>query len=137
MRFLIVDDDESIILFLRTFLSAHAECITAANGLEAVSAFDAAMEEERPFAAVFMDILLPGIMDGNEVVQALRRIEESHEGAVASFKLIMISVLTDTQNVSESFFHGRADAYLPKPLRRETLLAELVKLGLVDIPLPN
>lgn len=137
MRFLIVDDDESIILFLRTFLSAHAECITAANGLEAVSAFEAAIEEERPFAAVFMDILLPGIMDGNEVVQALRRIEDSHQGAVASFKLIMISILTDTQNVSESFFHGRADAYLPKPLRRETLLAELVKLGLVEIPLPN
>ncbi|KHK00398.1 response regulator [Desulfovibrio sp. TomC] len=137
MRFLIVDDDESIILFLRTFLSAHAECITAANGLEAVSAFEAAMEEGRPFAAVFMDILLPGIMDGNEVVQALRRIEDSREGAVAPFKLIMISVLTDTQNVSESFFHGRADAYLPKPLRRETLLAELVKLGLAELPLPN
>ena len=137
MRFLIVDDDESIILFLRTFLSAHAECITAANGLEAVSAFEAAIEEERPFAAVFMDILLPGIIDGNEVVQALRRIEDSHQGAVASFKLIMISILTDTQNVSESFFHGRAEAYLPKPLRRETLLAELVKLGLVEIPLPN
>lgn len=137
MRFLIVDDDESIILFLRTFLSAHAECITAANGLEAVSAFEAAMEEGRPFAAVFMDILLPGIMDGNEVVQALRRIEDSREGAVASFKLIMISILTDTQNVSESFFHGRADAYLPKPLRRETLLAELVKLGLVEISQSN
>ncbi|OLN27017.1 response regulator [Desulfovibrio sp. DV] len=137
MRFLIVDDDESIILFLRTFLSAHAECITAANGLEAVSAFEAALEECRPFAAVFMDILLPGIMDGNEVVQALRRIEDSHDGAVPPFKLIMISVLTDTQNVSESFFHGRADSYLPKPLRRETLLAELVKLGLVEIPLPN
>jgi two-component system chemotaxis response regulator CheY len=137
MRFLIVDDDESIILFLRTFLSAYAECITAATGLEAVSAFEAALEEERPFTAVFMDILLPGAMDGNEVVQALRRIEDSRDGTTEPFKLIMISVLTDTQNVSESFFHGRADAYLPKPLRRETLLAELATLGLITVPSPT
>ena len=132
MRFLIVDDDESIILFLRTFLSAYAECLTAGDGLEALSAFEAALEEEKPFTAVFMDILMPG-MDGNEVVQALRRMEDAAKPRQC-FKLIMISVLTDTKNVSESFFHGRADAYLPKPLRREVLLSELAKLGLIDAP---
>ncbi len=131
-RFLIVDDDESIILFLRTFLSAYAECITASAGLEAVAAYEAALDEDRPFTAVFMDILLPG-MDGNMVVQELRRIEEARPGRRDPFKLIMISVLTDTSHVSESFFHGRADAYLPKPLRRETLIAELVKLGLIEL----
>ncbi len=132
MRFLIVDDDESIILFLRTFLSAYAECLTAGDGVEAMAAFEAALEEDRPFTAVFMDILMPG-MDGNEVVQALRRLEEA-ANQTERFKLIMISVLTDTRNVSESFFHGRADAYLPKPLRRETMLAELAKLGLITPP---
>ena len=132
MRFLIVDDDESIILFLRTFLSAYAECLTAGDGLEAMAAFEAALEEEKPFTAVFMDILMPG-MDGNEVVQALRRMEDAAKPR-QRFKLIMISVLTDTKNVSESFFHGRADAYLPKPLRREVLLSELAKLGLIDAP---
>ncbi|MHC1712801.1 MAG: response regulator [Solidesulfovibrio sp.] len=135
MRFLIVDDDESIILFLRTFLSAYAECITACDGAEALSAFDAALEENRPFTAVFMDILMPG-MDGNEVVVALRS-REAEQGLVERFKLIMISILTDTKNVSESFFHGRADAYLPKPLRREALLLELVKLGLIETPDPQ
>lgn len=132
MRFLIVDDDESIILFLRTFLSAYADCLTAGDGQEAMAAFEAALEEERPFDAVFMDILMPG-MDGIEVVQALRRMEDAATPA-ERFKLIMISVLTDTKNVSESFFQGRADAYLPKPLRRETLLGELAKLGLISAP---
>jgi len=132
MRFLIVDDDESIILFLRTFLSAYAECLTACNGLEAMAAFKASLDENRPFTAVFMDILMPG-MDGNEVVLALRQIESTY-ALPDRFKLIMISVLTDTKNVSESFFHGRADAYLPKPLRREILLAELAKLGLITVP---
>lgn len=129
MRFLIVDDDESVILFLRTVLSAFAECLTACNGVEALSAFEAALDEERPFAAVFMDILMPD-MNGTQVVQELRRLEEAH-GQVTPFKLIMISVLTDTKNVSESFFHGRADAYLPKPLIREVVLHELGKLGFI------
>uniref|UniRef100_UPI00262C774F response regulator n=1 Tax=Solidesulfovibrio sp. TaxID=2910990 RepID=UPI00262C774F len=97
MRFLIVDDDESIILFLRTFLSAYAECLTAGDGLEALAAFEASLEEERPITAVFMDILMPG-MDGNEVVQALRRMEDA-AGPRQTFKLIMSSVLTDTKNV--------------------------------------
>jgi hypothetical protein len=35
------------------------------------------------------------------------------------FKLVMISVFTDTKNVSESFFSWRmADAFIPKPLLR-------------------
>jgi two-component system, chemotaxis family, chemotaxis protein CheY len=128
MRFLIVDDDESVILFLRMILSAYAECLTACNGVEALSAFEAALDEDRPFTAVFMDILMPD-MNGTEVVQELRRFEDEH-GQSVPFKLIMISVLTDTRNVSESFFHGRADAYLPKPLNRERLVQELTALGL-------
>lgn len=129
MRFLIVDDDESVILFLRTVLSAFAECLTACNGVEALSAFEAALDEDRPFAAVFMDILMPD-MNGTQVVQELRRLEEAHNQPTP-FKLILISVLTDTKNVSESFFHGRADVYLPKPLIRDVVLHELGKLGFV------
>lgn len=128
MRFLIVDDDESVILFLRMVLSAYAECLTACNGVEALSAFEAALDEERPFTAVFMDILMPD-MNGTQVVQKLRRLEYER-GQLAPFKLIMISVLMDTKNVSDSFFHGRADAYLPKPLNRDVLVHELTKLGL-------
>lgn len=130
MRFLIVDDDASVILFLRMVLSAYAECLTASNGQEALSAFTSAWSEGRPFTAVFMDILMPD-MNGTEVVQEMRRLEEEHDPS-APFKLIMISVLTDTKNVSESFFYGRADAYLPKPFTRDTVLHELVKLGLAD-----
>jgi len=129
MRFLIVDDDESVILFLRTILSAYAECLTACNGEEALTAFEAAWEDKRPFTAVFMDILMPD-MNGTQVVRELRRREAMQGGPTAPFKLIMISVLTDTKIVSESFFHGRADAYLPKPFTREMVLHELVKLGL-------
>ena len=93
MRFLIVDDDESVILFLRMILSAYAECLTACNGVEALSAFEAALDEDRPFTAVFMDILMPD-MNGTEVVQELRRFEDEH-GQSVPFKLIMEKLRAD------------------------------------------
>ncbi len=134
MKFLFVDDDESILLFLDSFLSAYAVCREAQNGEEAISAFDQALAEGEPFTAVFMDILMPG-MDGNQVVRELRRLERD-KGADGNraFKLIMISICTDTKNVSDSFFYGLADAYIPKPLRPEILMRELRKLGLIPAP---
>ncbi len=110
---------------------SYAVCVCAQNGTEAVSAFQRAMREEQPFSAVFMDILMPD-MDGNRVVRELRN-EEAALGISESdrFKLVMISVCTDTKNVSESFFGGMADAYIPKPLRPDVLLRELKKTGIL------
>jgi len=134
VKFLFVDDDESILLFLNNFLSSHAKCQDAPNGEEAIKAFGRAVEEDEPYTAVFMDILMPG-MDGNQVVRELRRIERE-KGAPdqPKFKLIMITICTDTKNVSDSFFYGLADAYIPKPLRPETLIRELRKLELIPEP---
>lgn len=105
--------------------------VPAHNGAEAVTAFDRAMAESEPFTAVFMDILMPD-MDGNRVVRELRHLEASR-GIPESgrFKLVMISVCTDTKNVSESFFDGMADAYIPKPLRPDALLRELRRIGML------
>jgi len=132
VKFLFVDDDESILLFLNSVLSAYAQRQDALNGEEAIQAFGRAMDEGEPFTAVFMDILMPG-MDGNQVVRELRRIErEKGAPGQAKFKLIMITICTDTKNVSDSFFYGLADAYIPKPLRPETLVRELRKLDLIQ-----
>ncbi|QLA17839.1 response regulator [Desulfolutivibrio sulfoxidireducens] len=131
MKFLFVDDDDSILLFLEECLSPYASCVSAQNGTEAVSAFDLAMREGAPFTAVFMDILMPD-MDGNRVVRELRHLEAVLGISEANrFKLVMISVCTDTKNVSESFFGGMADAYIPKPLRVDVLLRELKRTGIL------
>ncbi len=131
MKFLLVDDDESILLFLKTTLAEYAHCVAAANGEEAISAFEAALADGNPFTAVFMDIVMPG-MDGNQVVRRLREIESAERSdETRGFKLVMISVCTDTQNVSDSFFYGQAAAYIPKPLRQEVLLRELRRIDLL------
>ncbi|MDQ7831408.1 MAG: response regulator [Desulfovibrionaceae bacterium] len=131
MKFLFVDDDESILLFLGECLAPYAVCVPAHNGAEAVSAFGRAMAGGEPFTVVFMDILMPD-MDGNRVVRELRHMEQAQGVPEAGrFKLVMISVCTDTKNVNESFFDGLADAYIPKPLRADALLRELRKLGMI------
>lgn len=131
MRFLLVDDDESIILFLKRILEPHADCLAVDDGEKALAAFTESLRRNEPFTAVFMDILMPG-MDGNQAVRELRTLERRHAAKDdPPVKLIMISVCTDTKNVSDSFFQGLADAYLPKPLDPDVVLRELSRIGLV------
>jgi len=51
---------------------------------------------------------------------------------IHTFKLIMISALSDTKNVCKSFFHGYADAYIAKPDIKAKLLDELRNIKLID-----
>ncbi|GAB7023520.1 response regulator [Salidesulfovibrio brasiliensis] len=122
MRFLIVDDDESIHVYLKNMLAPYAECDSAMTGQEAVDMFRKAREEGEPYEAVFMDILMPG-MDGHEVAEKLRS-EEIAEGGGA-FKLVMITSLADSKNVSKAFFDTFATCYIVKPFDKSMILDEL------------
>jgi two-component system chemotaxis response regulator CheY len=132
MKFLIVDDDERIALLISKILSNHGECTVAPNGDEAIEAFKTQHDAGEPFDAVFMDIMMPG-MDGHEVVKKMRSIEKDlGVNDIDTFKLVMISALSDTKNVCKSFFHGYADAYIAKPDIKEKLLQELRNIKLID-----
>lgn len=125
MRFLIVDDDEAIHMYLERLLSEYGDVTSAMNGAEALEAFQAAVDDGRPFDAVFMDILMPE-MDGHKVTTRLREMERKQglEGA-DEFKLVMITSLSDTKNVSKAFFKGYASCYIVKPFEKEKVLEEL------------
>ncbi|MFW5837940.1 MAG: response regulator [Desulfovibrionaceae bacterium] len=132
MKFLIVDDDERIALLISKILSKYGECTVAPNGDEAIKRFKEQHQASEPFDAVFMDIMMPG-MDGHEVVRQMRSLEkELGVKEINTFKLVMISALSDTKNVCKSFFHGYADAYVAKPDIKEKLLEELRNIKLID-----
>ncbi|WP_018124865.1 response regulator [Desulfovibrio oxyclinae] len=122
MRFLIVDDDESIHLYLKNILKPYASCESALSGAEALSMFRKAVAEGRPYEAVFMDILMPG-MDGHEVAERLR--EEDANGGANGFNLVMITSLADSRNVSKAFFDTYATCYIVKPFDKDVILDEL------------
>ena len=125
MRFLIVDDDESVHWYLQAILEPFARCDAVLSGEEGVRLFDAAHEQGKPYDTVFMDILMPG-MDGHQAAEIMRaREEERGVDKLCAFKLVMITSLVDDANVSRAFFQTHASCYIVKPLDKEKVLEEL------------
>jgi len=125
VRFLIVDDDESIHLFLPVILAPYGECATALTGERAVEMFSNARDEGQPFDVVLMDILMPG-MDGHQAAELMR--EKERKDGVAesdSFKLAMITCVVDDTSIDKAFFNARACVYIIKPLDRDKVISEL------------
>jgi two-component system chemotaxis response regulator CheY len=125
VRFLIVDDDESIHLYLQVILSPFGECVTALDGESAVVLFSHAQEEGRPFDVVFMDILMPG-MGGHQAAELMRAGED--KAAVPEedrFKLVMITCVVDDTSVNRAFTNTKASMYVVKPLDRDKVIREL------------
>src|SRR2546430_9719063 len=68
---MVVDDDVTMCNFLRSFLSDRGySAITVGSAEEAVKRYHA----ERP-AAVILDVVIPGTMDGLEALAALKKID--------------------------------------------------------------
>lgn len=131
MKFMIVDDDDRIILLLTKLLSKYGQCSVASGAKEALEMFEKAHKEKAPFDAVFMDIVMPET-DGHEVVKELRSLEKDFGiDELNTFKLIMISACSDTKNVCKSFFQGYADSYVAKPDLTTKLIEELKNIQLI------
>src|SRR3954465_5963143 len=68
---MVVDDDLAMCNFLRSFLSERGyQAVTVGNAEDAVKRYHA----ERP-AAVILDVVMPGRMDGLEALAAFKKID--------------------------------------------------------------
>lgn len=132
MRVLIVDDDFYCRSALQEILHAYAYCDIAVNGEEAIYAFRKALAEKKPYDLICMDIVMPDI-DGHMALREIRSIEkEMGVPQDAEAKVIMTSVLDDSEETHNAFYLGGADAYLVKPIDETSLLEELGRLGLLS-----
>ena len=59
-------------------------------------------------------------------------VAEAGRRGLAPVPVIMTTALSDPKTVIRAFHDGVASGYLVKPVAREKLFAELVKLGLVE-----
>jgi two-component system chemotaxis response regulator CheY len=125
MRFLVADDNELNLKVMEKLLNELGESELVANGQEAVQAYERSLQENNPFDAVFMDIMMP-VMDGQQALQSIREMERK-----AGYKLdqqvpaIMATALDDTKNVSQAFFRGEVSAYIVKPFDKDKVLSAL------------
>jgi len=122
LRFLAIDDNLETLMLLEKMLSEYGECTTASNGQDAIREFEQAHLAKSPFHLIFLDIMMPG-MDGHEVLQAIRRLEEEKFPAGQRAKITMITALGDQKNRFASYEQG-CEYFMVKPI----IKAEIVNI---------
>ena len=127
-RILVVEDDETSRLLLCTVLSKFGTCEIVADGQQAVQAYHAALDEDRPFDLICLDIKLPG-MDGGKVLKYLRR-HEAVTKATSTVKVVVISGVRASEQVLDMYRLG-CQGYLMKPIKVENLLTRLSELEVI------
>jgi len=130
MRFLIVDDVFVNRQLLVNLLRPWGECDSAMDGREAVEAFTLALQEERPYDLICMDIMMPN-MDGMQALEKIRHIEREYGiQGLAGVKVLMTTASDTREHIFGTFRTG-CEGYLVKPVTKQKLYEELVELGLI------
>jgi PAS domain S-box-containing protein len=84
-RILVMDDDEAIRELLGDMLTSLGyEAIYVRDGAEVIEAYAQARAAGRPFAAVILDITVPGGMGGQEAMTHLRSIDPALRAIISS-----------------------------------------------------
>lgn len=130
MKTLIVDDDFTNRKILTKYLSQYGQCDIAVNGLEAIDAVIAALDDGDGYDLICLDIMMPE-MDGQECLEKIRSIEkEKGKYDLDGTKIIMTTCLYDTDNIKKAFSE-QCEAYLVKPIIKEKLVEKLKELNLI------
>lgn len=112
-KILAVDDENDILLILRTSLRDEYEVITASNGAEALQK----VAEDKP-DLVLLDMMMPE-MDGIEVLEELRE-----RPASATLPVIFLTGVSDKAKIKEALNKGSA-YYIVKPFSHLDLLQKV------------
>jgi two-component system chemotaxis response regulator CheY len=129
VKILVVEDELTSRELIKVILEPYGSIETAADGIEALKAYNLALEKE-PYDLICLDIMLPK-MDGQQVLKAIRKIEGDRGilGPEAA-KILMISALGDFENVTEAF-SSQCTSYITKPIDADKIVAELRNLELI------
>lgn len=131
MRSLIVEDDATSRMLLVELLSPFGTAQAFDVGPAALDVIRTSFAARELFDLICLDIMLPD-MDGQEILRAIRAIEEDAGYPVGrGAKIVMISALRDKTNIL-SAFRGACDGYLPKPIDKGKLHEQLRSLGLIQ-----
>lgn len=115
MKILIVEDDFVSRKFMTKFLSKYGTCQTAEDGEQAVRMYKDAVEKQRPYDLICLDIVMPRV-DGYKTLELIRNYEQ--EQGIADnegVKVIMTTGVEVGMNISKAFELGCV-AYTSKPI---------------------
>ncbi|MGI9133750.1 MAG: response regulator transcription factor [Rhodoferax sp.] len=103
-KILIVDDHAMVRLLIRLALGESVQVLEAEDGVSALEM----VRKERPDLVV-LDIMMPGELDGLQVLDAIRQDE-----TLMATPVIMVSARGQARDKTLGMNHG-ADAYFTKP----------------------
>lgn len=112
-KILAVDDENDILLILRTSLKDEYDVRTASSGADALQKVD----EEVP-DLIILDLMMPE-MDGIEVLETLREREDT-----ATTPVIFLTGVSDKAKIREALDKG-TDFYIVKPFNHNDLLSKV------------
>jgi two-component system, chemotaxis family, chemotaxis protein CheY len=114
MRFLIVDDDYYCCELLKAVFSHYGTSDVAFDGSEAITCFRRALDEDRPYDVIFLDVVMPGL-SGLETLDCLRQIERDYN--IHGPKLVKVIIITGYEDPKLSLhnFQKDCESYLAKP----------------------
>ena len=134
MKALIADDEFANRELLRYILQPYGNCVMAEDGAEAVALFKEHLTGGEPFDLVLMDIMMPN-MDGQDALREIRRMEKETYGTSLNTTdysfIIMQTSLDDPKHLVESYFKGKCNGYITKPVTQDVLLEKLKKHNLI------
>ena len=129
MRILIAEDDLASARYMEGLMARFGECLVTSDGEQAVAAFEAALDEGRPFQLVCLDIMMPH-KTGQEALLDIRALEQRRGVHTAQeAKVVMTTALGDVRSVMGAYKEG-ATAYVTKPIVPERMFETLHNLGI-------
>jgi CheY-like chemotaxis protein len=123
-KVLIVDDNLNNLKILAEVLTkAGLRAVTISTSEETLPALQAASKENKPFDLCILDLHMPG-MDGYEVAKQIR----DYNNDLDISQIPILAVSSTFARRSWKYRDAGFDAFLPKPIRGETLLELVARL---------
>lgn len=119
-RILVVDDQEMARTAISNVMEQHGHVDMAEDGTTALNLYVAALEDGWEYDLICMDITMPGLLSGCQVVRCIRAHEEKI-GIRQPVPVVMISATAETAECAKDFKLVGADAYIVKPFSQSRL----------------
>jgi signal transduction histidine kinase/ActR/RegA family two-component response regulator len=120
-RILVMDDEPEIRrVVTRILQSSGFETVAVADGTAALEAYEEALRDHQPFAAVILDLTIPGGLGGRATIAGLRALD-------ANVRAIVSSGYSDTHEAASYEEQGFV-ASLQKPYTRDDLIGTVARV---------
>ncbi|TAE30947.1 MAG: hybrid sensor histidine kinase/response regulator [Candidatus Kapaibacterium sp.] len=131
MNILIAEDDFVSRTVIHEILSPFGVCDLAADGREALLAYEQTLNDGGGYDLICLDIMMP-MMDGTQALKGIREMEDKKHLPIQQRSKIVMTTALDSMDQIFKAFRLQCDAYITKPISRAKVLNQLRKLHLLE-----